>query len=328
MSAREERSPGEIVATGRRVIELEGRAVSGLADRLGAEFARATGLLTEVQGRVIVSGLGKSGIIARKIAATLTSTGTPASFLHPVEGLHGDLGLVGPEDVAVLVSKSGETTELSELVSHFTRLGLPIIVLTGRLDSSLARDATVALDCAVTEEACPMDLAPTASTTAALAMGDALAVAVFEGRGFDRSDFALLHPGGVLGRKLSLRVEDVMSTGEAVPVLSPDATVRDAIVPLAELRGTVLIVASDGRLAGVFTSGDLMRLMERDEDFLEARLEDVMTTTPRVAGAGELGSAAVGRMEEHGVMAMPVVDGERRVLGIVHLHDLMRSGAV
>jgi arabinose-5-phosphate isomerase len=322
------RATDEILEIGRRVIRVEAKAVSALAERLDGAFAEAARLLSDASGRVIASGIGKSGIIARKIAATLTSTGTPATFLHPVEGMHGDLGLVGAEDVALLVSKSGETPELAGLVDYFARLSVPIVILTGHPESSLARDATVVLDCSVAEEACPMGLAPTTSTTAALAMGDALAVAVLEGKGLDEADFALLHPGGHLGRRLTLRVQDVMVTGDEVPILSPGALVRESIVPLAERRGTVAVVGRDGKLAGVFTAGDLTRLMERDSDFLEVSLGDVMTTNPRVASPGELGSAAVGRMEEHGVMALPVLDGEQRLKGMVHLHDLMRSGAV
>lgn len=328
MSGPDGRATEELIETGRRVIRLEAEAVSGLVERLDGAFAEAARLLSDVSGRVIASGIGKSGIIARKIAATLTSTGTPATFLHPVEGVHGDLGLVSAEDVALLVSKSGETAELAALVAYFTRLSVPIIVLTGGPESSLARDATVVLDCSVGEEACPMGLAPTTSTTAALAMGDALAVTVLAGKGLDEADFALLHPGGSLGRSLTLRVEGVMVTGDEVPSLSPEALVRESIVPLAEQRGTLAVVGQDGKLAGVFTAGDLTRLMERDTDFLEISLGEVMTAAPRVASPGELGSAALGRMEEHGVMALPVVDADGCLQGMVHLHDLMRSGVV
>jgi arabinose-5-phosphate isomerase len=271
--------------------------------------------------------LGKSGHIARKVAATLTSTGTPATFLHPVEGLHGDLGIVGRDDVAVLVSKSGDTSEMAGLMEYLVRLGVPIIALAGRKGSALIRHATVALDCSVDEEACPMDLAPTSSTTAALAMGDALAVVVLQLKGFKEGDFAALHPGGALGRKLTLRVADVM-VDEGYPSLGEDATMRQCIVPLAELRGTVPIVDASQAVVGVVTAGDLTRLMERDPDFLDRAVSSVMTKEPQVARPDELGSAAVRRMEKFGVMALPVKDDDGRLVGVVHLHDLMRAGVV
>ena len=283
--------------------------------------------ILEAPGRVIVCGVGKSGIVARKIAATLTSTGTPATFLHPVEALHGDLGIVGPGDVAILLSKSGESSELQGLMEFFGRTGVRIIALTGRTDSTLARHSEVVLDCGVDEEACPHDLAPTSSTTAALAMGDALAVTLLQQRGFGREDFARLHPGGALGRQLLLRVGDVM-VHEELPVLGPEAPMRECVVLLAEKRGTVAVVDAAGRLLGVVTAGDLTRLMERERDFLELRVVEVMTRTPRTAQPDQLAAAAVGLMERSGIMALPVLDAEERVVGMVHLHDLMRAGAV
>jgi arabinose-5-phosphate isomerase len=237
------------------------------------------------------------------------------------------MGIIGPDDVAVLISKSGDTSELGGLMDYLLRLGVPIIAMTGKGDSPLARNATVPLDCSVTEEACPMDLAPTSSTTAALAMGDALAVVVLQMKGFKEQDFAALHPGGSLGRKLSLRVSEVM-VGDDYPWLGENALMRDCIVPLAEMRGTVPIVDSHGHVMGVVTAGDLTRLMERDPAFLERRVAEVMTRDPKVAHPEELGSAAVRRMERYGIMALPVRDDDGRLLGIVHLHDLMRSGAV
>ncbi len=317
----------DLLMEGRRVLEAEARAVKGLAERLDGGFAEAVEILSEASGRVIVSGIGKSGIIGRKIAATFTSTGTPATFLHPVEGLHGDLGLVGREDVAVLLSKSGDTSELVGLIDYLLRLGVPIIALTGQTASPLGRAATVVLDCSVDEEACPLDLAPTTSTTAALAMGDALAVVLLERKGFKAEDFARLHPGGALGRKLTLRVEEVM-VGEDYPSLGETASMRECIVPLAEMRGTVPIVDHERKVVGVVTAGDLTRLMERDANFLEASVREVMTRTPKLVRVGELASAALHLMEKHGIMALPVVDDERCLLGIVHLHDLMRSGVV
>jgi len=316
----------ELIEGGRRVLAIEAAAVAALGDRLGDDFARACELVAGATGRIVSCGIGKSGHIARKLAGTLTSTGTPAIFLHPVEALHGDLGIVGRDDVAVLISKSGNAAELEGLIDYLGRLGVPIIALVGSARSQLAEHASVVLDCSVEEEACPMDLSPTSSTTAALAMGDALAITVLQLKGFQAEDFAALHPGGALGRKLSIRVADVMIS-EAYPSLGEDATMREAIAPLAGMRGTVPIVDDANRIVGVVTAGDLTRLMDRDPDFLTKPVGDVMTREPKTASAGELGSAAVSRMEVHGVMALPVVEEDGTLVGIVHLHDLMRSGA-
>lgn len=313
---------------GRRVLRVEATAVAALPDRLDGSFAEACRLVAGVRGRVIVSGIGKSGIIARKIAATLTSTGTPATFLHPVEGLHGDLGIVGGDDVAVLLSKSGETSELEGLMDYLLRTGVPIVAMTGRRDSSLARHAAVVLDCSVAEEACPMDLAPTSSTTATLAMGDALAVVVLQLRGFEPEDFARYHPGGALGRKLTVRVRDVM-VADGYPSLGAEARMRDTVVPIAEQRGTVPVVDASHRVVGVITAGDLTRLMDRDPEGWTARpVGEVMTRDPLTAGPAERGAAVIHRMEEKGVMALPVVDESGVLCGVVHLHDLMRAGVV
>jgi arabinose-5-phosphate isomerase len=305
---------------------MEAAAVAALENRLGEHFVRAVSAIHRATGRVIVSGIGKSGIIGRKIAATLTSTGSPAIFLHPVDALHGDLGIVGPGDVALLLSKSGESEELKGLLECLGRFGVTIIALTGNSDSTLGRQAQIVLDCAVDEEACPHDLAPTCSTTAALALGDALAVTLLLERGFQQQDFARLHPAGMLGRKL-LRVQDVMIR-DGIPTLPPTAVMRECVVLLAEKRGTVGIVDGTGVLLGVVTSGDLTRLMERKEDFLAVPVAQVMTTTPRTAQPDQLAAGAVGLMERHRVMALPVLDQDRRMIGIVHLHDLMRAGAV
>ncbi len=305
---------------------MEAGAVAALEHRLDDRFVRAATAILEATGRVIVSGVGKSGLVGRKVAATLTSTGTPAFFLHPVDALHGDLGIVGPGDVAILFSKSGESEELRGLLECLVRFGVTVVALTGNPASTLGRQATIVLDAGVLEEACPHDLAPTCSTTAALALGDALAVTLLLQRGFRKEDFARLHPGGSLGRRL-LRVRDVM-IGEGFPTLPPDAPMRTCVVTLAEMRGTVAIVNATGELLGVVTSGDLTRLMEREENFLAVPVRDVMTSTPRTAEPDELGAAAVGRMERYRVMALPVIDARRRVIGIVHLHDLMRAGAV
>ena len=316
-----------ILAEGRRVVRMEAEAIADLERRLDDSFVAAVTAILGASGRVVVSGVGKSGIIGRKIAATLTSTGTPASFLHPVEALHGDLGMVGRDDVAILLSKSGESEELRGLVEYFGRIGVTMIAITGRPDSSLGRQARIVLDCRVGEEACPHDLAPTSSTTAALAMGDALAVALLQQRGFGREDFARLHPGGALGRRLRLRVADVM-VADDVPAIAPDATMRECLVLLAEKRGTVAVVDPARRLLGVVTSGDLTRLMEHEEDFFSVPVSEVMTRSPKTAAADDLGATAVGIMERTGIMAMPVLDEAGTLIGMVHLHDLMRAGAV
>lgn len=321
------RADGKVhVERGRRVLEQEAGALSALAGRLDERFAAAVGLLLDCRGRIVVSGVGKSGVIGRKIAATLTSTGSPATFLHAVDSVHGDLGIVGRDDVAILISKSGETDELFGLVGYLKRLGVGIVAITGNLGSTLARQADVALDAAVSEEACPLDLAPTTSTTVALALGDALAIALFEAKGFKAEDFARLHPGGSLGRKLLLLVRDVMVT-EKLPALGPDASMRECVVLLAERRGTVAVVGPQGVVIGVVTAGDLTRLMEKRGDFLDVPVREVMTRTPRLTRPGELASSAVGTLEKHGIMAMPVVDDGGHLVGIVHLHDLMRAGA-
>ncbi|HEX2189640.1 MAG TPA: KpsF/GutQ family sugar-phosphate isomerase [Longimicrobiaceae bacterium] len=317
----------ETLERARRVVRMEAEAVAALEGRIGEAFGSVVEAVLASPGRVIVSGIGKSGIVGRKVAATLTSTGTPAVFLHPVEALHGDLGVVGPGDVAVLLSKSGESEELRGLLEYLGRSGVRVAALTGRPDSSLARHADWVLDCSVAEEACPHDLAPTCSTTAALAMGDALAVALLLRRGFGRDDFARLHPGGALGRRLLLRVRDVMVSDD-LPLLPPTATMRECTVLLAEKRGTVAVVDEDRRLRGVVTSGDLTRLMEREEHFFTIVVSEAMTTDPKTTEPDALAAAAAGTMERHGVMALPVVGDDRRVVGMVHLHDLMRAGAV
>lgn len=315
-----------LLAEGRRVLRLEAEAVAALAGRLGGSFLRAVDLVFACRGRVVVSGIGKSGLIARKVAATLTSTGTPAVFLHPVDGLHGDLGIVGADDIMVLISKSGSTRELEGLLAFAEVHGVPVVALSGNPDTRLGRQAAAALDCGVRAEACPLDLAPTSSSTAALAMGDALAMALLRRRGFDPGDFARIHPGGSLGNRLTLRVGDVME-GEEYPAVPPHCSAREIIDPLARMRGTVPVIDGGRAVVGVVTAGDLARFMQQHEHFLEAPVSEFMTRTPRIASPEELGAVAVQRMEEHGIMALPVVR-EGKLVGIVHLHDLLRAGAV
>jgi arabinose-5-phosphate isomerase len=314
----------EILAQGRRVVRLEREALQTIEDRLDDRFSVAVELIAAARGRVIVSGSGKSGLIGRKIAATLTSTGTPSTFLHPSDSLHGDLGIVGTDDVAILLSKSGESDELLDLLAHLKGFGVRSVAITGATSSSLAKNCDVALDAWVREEACPHDLAPTTSTTAALVLGDALAVALLQKKGFKREDFARLHPGGALGRQLVIRVDEVMLT-DNLPVLRDGAGIREAIVTIAEKRG--IAVALDGKkgVAGILTAGDLSRLIEHSENVFSIELQSVLTVKPKVARSGELASAVAYRMEEFGIMVMPVVDDRERLVGVVHLHDLMRA---
>ena len=320
-------SDSHIVDRGRRVIRLEREALAMIEERLDGAFAQAVRLIAESRGRVIVAGVGKSGLIGRKIAATLTSTGTPAAFLHPVDSVHGDLGIVGREDVAILISKSGESDELLGLLAHLKGFGVRTIAITGMPTSALGRNSDVALNSGVREEACPHDLAPTTSTTAALVLGDALAVALLQEKGFKREDFARLHPGGALGRKLVIRVEEIMLRDD-LPVLQRDDTMREAIVMIAERRGIAIVVDDGQRVEGVLTAGDLSRLVERGGDLFPTPVRTVMTTTPKIAHEGELASAVAYRLEHHGIMAMPVVDEHDSLVGVVHLHDLMRARVV
>lgn len=316
-----------IVERGRRVLRMETEALAETEQRIGDDFARAVETIHRSKGRVIVSGVGKSGLVGRKIAATLTSTGTPATFLHPADSVHGDLGIVGEFDVAILISKNGESDEILGLLDHLKRLGVCTIALTGNPQSTLARNSDVTLDGWVKEEACPHDLAPTTSTTVALALGDALAIALLEEKGFEAKDFARFHPGGAIGKRLLTRVSDVMIT-DNLPTLPESATMREAVVQLAERRGIAIVTGKNGAVSGVITTGDLSRLMDHEENVFPVPVTKVMNRTPKVARADELGSAVVYRMETHGIIAMPVLDGKERVVGVIHLHDLMRAGVV
>jgi arabinose-5-phosphate isomerase len=319
----------DLIQVGRRVLQLEATEISAAASRLDSAFARAVRLLAGAKGRVIVSGVGKSGLIARKIAATLTSTGTPAAYLHPVDSLHGDLGIVGKDDVAIVLSNSGESEDLFSLVGSLQRLSVPIIAITGAIDSALARLASVVLDGRVREEAGPDTVAPTTSTSVALALGDALAIALLEDKGFRGEEFAKAfaqrHPKGSLGLRLLLRVRDVMlPPGQ---LLRSEVPMREAVVSLAHDRGLAM-VADNGHLAGVLTTGDLTRLAERDPNFLERPVGTVMNPAPKVAAPDDLAAAAVGVMQKHGIIVLPVVENGGAIVGVVHLHDLMRAGAV
>jgi arabinose-5-phosphate isomerase len=315
------------VAKGKEVIQIEGNAVQALVPRIGEDFARAVDLLEQCRGRVIITGVGKSGIIARKIVATMNSTGTPAVFLHPSDAVHGDLGIVGPDDVVICISKSGNTAEMNTLLPMFRRLGVPILALTGSLQSALARQADVVLDASVDVEACPHDLAPTASTTATLALGDALAVALLDRRDFDQEDFAMFHPGGSLGRRLLLKVDELMATGNAIPRVPPGVPLKDAIVEMTTKRlGCTCVLRADGTLEGIITDGDLRRLLQKTTDISRLTVSDVMTRNPKTARQGSLAGAVLREMESFKVTQIIVVDGQNNPVGVVHLHDLVNAG--
>jgi arabinose-5-phosphate isomerase len=319
---------GRLLATAERVLRIEAGAIAGLIPRLDGRFSRAIELLLACRGRVILTGMGKSGSIAQKVAATLASTGTPALFLHPAEGGHGDLGMVVRGDVVVVISHSGETPEVVQLLPALKRLGVPLIALTGQPGSTLARQSDVVLDVAVTEEACPLGLAPTASTAAALAMGDALAVALLERRGFGPEDFALLHPGGALGRRL-LTVGELMHRGAAVPRVREEAAMKAAILEISGKRlGMTAVVDAADRLVGIITDGDLRRALERGGALLERRAAECMTRQPKTIGPGDLAARAVQVMERYAITSLLIVDDDGRVEGVIHLHDLLKAGVV
>ena len=311
----------------RKVLQTEAAAILALVDRIDDRFAEAVQLIRGCQGRVIVTGMGKSGIICRKIAATLASTGTPAFFLHPAEAVHGDLGVIQADDVVIAMSYSGETEELTRVLETLKRIGAPLIALTGDLKSTLAQAANVALDCRVSEEACPMNLVPTASTTAALAMGDALAMAVLVEKGFKPDDFANLHPGGKLGKKL-MRVAQLMHSGEALPVVQLHSAMRDVIYEMSRKGlGMTTVVDKDGTLAGIITDGDLRRKMSSANIF-ELTARDVMSVTPVTIQPDTLAVEGLAVLEQRKITSIVVVDANRRVEGVVHLHDLWRTEMV
>jgi len=309
-----------------KVLRSEAEAVAALVDRLGESFMRVIEILKACQGRVVVTGIGKSGLVGRKIAATLASTGTPALFLHPAEGAHGDLGMVVRGDVVLVVSNSGETDEILGLLPAIKRLGIPLVVMTGNTQSALARHGDVVLDVSVAEEAWPMNLTPTASTTAALAMGDALAVALLELRGLGEDDFALFHPGGTLGRRLLFRVRDLMHSGEAVPVVPETALMQEVILEMTGKRfGATSVVNRAGVLTGIITDGDLRRHLQKDRRLFDRRARDVMTPQPKTIGADELATKALELMEHHAITSLLIVEEGGRPAGIIHLHDLLRA---
>ncbi len=318
-----------LVASGRRVFEIERDALGAVAERLGEAFSQACQLVLQSKGRVVATGMGKSGHVARKIAATLASTGTPAFYVHPGEAGHGDLGMITEADVVLALSYSGESDELLMLLPVLKRQGNRLIAMTGRPQSSLASAADVHLDVSVPAEACPLALAPTSSTTASLAMGDALAVALLDARGFTADDFARSHPAGSLGRRLLLHITDVMHSGDELPRVDVGASLSEALVEMSRKRlGMTAVVDADNRLIGLFTDGDLRRALDTDLDVRSARIADVMTRGPRTIGADQLAAEAAQLMEAHKINGLMVVDGEGHLVGALNIHDLLRARVV
>ncbi len=319
------RDPSRIIPDARRVLEIESQAIAQLIERVSDSFREAVEAIFRSQGRVIVTGIGKSGIVAKKIAATLTSTGTSAIFMHSAEGAHGDLGMVLKNDVVICISKSGNTGELTKLFPLFREIGVPIITMTGNVRSALAAKSDVVLDVSVPEEACPHDLAPTASTTAALAMGDALAVALLQQRQFNTRDFAFFHPGGSLGRLL-LKVDDIMFVGDKVPIVHLDTGLRDVILEITKKRfGGTCVVDNEGILQGIITDGDLRRLWQNPKLSKAISAREIMNPTPKIVASGSSARTAMHLMERHNILQVAVVDTDNRPIGMIHIHDLLEA---
>ncbi|MFK0086697.1 KpsF/GutQ family sugar-phosphate isomerase [Pseudomonas sp. NPDC090755] len=319
----------ELIQSARRTIDLEVKAVEGLLAHIDADFVKACELILASKGRVVVVGMGKSGHIGKKLAATLASTGTPSFFVHPAEASHGDMGMITRDDVILALSNSGSTAEIVTLLPLIKRLGIQLISLTGNPDSPLAKAAEVNLDARVEQEACPLNLAPTSSTTAALVLGDALAIALLEARGFTAEDFAFSHPGGALGRRLLLKVENVMHAGTELPQVSRGTLLKDALLEMSRKGlGMTVVLEADGRLAGIFTDGDLRRSLDRNIDVHTTRIEEVMTAHGKTARPDMLAAEALKIMEDHKINALVVIDKNERPVGALNMHDLLRAGVM
>ncbi|MDP1677654.1 MAG: KpsF/GutQ family sugar-phosphate isomerase [Bacteroidota bacterium] len=315
------------IQTAKRVIRMEAEAVAALEEKINSSFQKAIDILFVCKGRVVVTGMGKSGIIARKMVATMNSTGTPSIFLHPSDAVHGDLGMVRNDDVVICISKSGDTQEIRQLLPMFKRIGVPIISMVGNMNSHLALQSDVALDNSVKEEACPHNLAPTTSTTVTLAMGDALAVTLLEKKNFTADDFAMFHPGGNLGKRLLLKIEELAITGNQTPVISLKASLNEAILEMTTKRlGATCVVDADGNLVGIITDGDLRRLLQKTTNVADFTAEQVMSKNPKTIRKGTLASIALQEMEQFSITQLIIVDNGRKPYGVVHLHDLVRAG--
>ena len=318
----------DFITLGKAVLETESQAISNAIQKLDQRFQKACELVLSCQGRVVVVGMGKSGHIGSKIAATLASTGTPSFFVHPAEAQHGDMGMITSQDVVITLSTSGETNEVTTILPLIKRMGAPLIAMTGRPESTMGQAADVVLDTSVEKEACPLNLAPTASTTVTLAMGDALAVAILERRGFTKQDFALSHPAGALGRRLLLHVADVMHSGEALPRISPNSTLADALVEMTRTGMGITTVANGSKLEGIFTDGDLRRALEAERQPKHTPITEVMTTGGHTILASQLAAEALQLMDKHAINALPVLDEKDQLVGAINMHDLLRAGVV
>ena len=315
------------IERGKEVIRIEANAIAELEKRVGENFAKAVELIFSSKGRLVVTGMGKSGIIGRKIVATLNSTGTPAMFLHPSDAVHGDFGMVRKEDVVICISKSGNTSELNQLIPLFKRIGVPIISVLGNTESKLAQESDIVLDVSVKEEACPYDLAPTSSTTAAIVMGDALAMALLDKRKFTKEDFAFYHPGGMLGKRLLLKIEEMMVTGDAVPKVKQHVPIKDAILEMTSKRlGATCVIDENEKLVGIITDGDLRRLLQKTTDLTNLTAEMMMTRHPKTIFKDALAAVALQEMEAHKITQLIVIDNERHPIGMIHLHELVEAG--
>ena len=320
-------TPSTDIQKAKEIIRIEAEAVAALEHKINSSFQQAVDVIFNCKGRVIIAGMGKSGIIARKIVATLNSTGTPAIFLHPSDAVHGDLGMVRKDDVVICISKSGDTKEINLLLPMFNRIGVPIISMVGNAKSYLAEHSNVILDISVKEEACPHNLTPTTSTTVTLALGDALAVTLLEKKNFTAADFALFHPGGNLGKRLLLKVEEFAIAGTQIPTVSLAASLKDAILEISAKRlGATCVLNDDGTLAGIITDGDLRRLLQKTTDVTGLSAEQAMTKNPKTIRKGTLASVALQEMENYSITQLVIVDDEKKPFGIVHLHDLVRAG--
>ncbi len=320
-------TPEEIIIKGKEVIAIEGKAVQSLIDKVDEGFIKAVRLISSCKGRVIISGIGKSGIIARKIVSTMNSTGTPALFLHPSDAVHGDVGIMRKEDVVICISNSGDTAEIVRLIPIIKRIGVSIIAMVGKTKSYLADNADVVLNISVDEEACSLNLAPTSSSTATLVMGDALAITLLEERNFTKEDFALFHPGGSLGKRLLMKIEEIMVKGDDVPVTKPETALKDVIITMTKKRlGAACVINDDGKLAGIITDGDLRRELHKSENLSNLCAKDIMSPKPKVIKKNILAASALDIMEQFNITQLIIIDDDNRPIGMTHIHDLVKSG--